>query len=94
MRTHLHVQPFTQSLSVQMAPGNFRLVARQATEELNAFEQRAKEVRVCEPYATWRCATLVVLMMCFVASTPLSLSLTLPAYVLADRVSAANACTV
>ena len=66
----------------------FRRVARQATQELIASEQKGKELTsYCEPYATWRCVTLAVLIVCFVAGTPLSLLLTLPAYILADRVS-------
>ena len=40
-----------------------------------------------KPYSTWRSVSLIIMMVCFIAATPLSLVLTLPAYILADRVS-------
>ena len=39
------------------------------------------------PCSTWRSVSLIIMMVCFIAATPLSLVLTLPAYILADRVS-------
>ena len=38
-------------------------------------------------YSMWRTMALIIMMVCFVAATPLSLICTLPAYVFADRVS-------
>ena len=82
--------------ALQMA--DFRHVANEATRGLVASEEKNREPAMCaEPYSIWRCTSLVILMVCFVAATPLSLVLTIPAYVLADRVSAlycsANTCS-
>ena len=68
---------------------DFRRVAHGATRDLEASEEKDSERSLCaEPHSLWRCVTLAVLMVCFVAATPLSLALTLPAYILADRVRA------
>ncbi|CAI8034564.1 hypothetical protein GBAR_LOCUS19450 [Geodia barretti] len=68
---------------------DFRRVANEATRGLMASEEKSRQppmyAMCAEPYSTWRCMCLVMLMVCFVAATPLSLLLTIPAYILADR---------
>ena len=54
-------------------------------------DEKAQNSGLCsDPYGSWRCVSLIVLMVCFIVATPLSLALTIPAYVLADRVSDAD----
>ena len=75
----------------QLQMRDFRRVANEATRGLRASEEKSRQPPIyamcAEPYSTWRCMCLVMLMVCFVAATPLSLLLTIPAYILADRVS-------
>ena len=41
-------------------------------------------------YSSWRSVALIILIVCFLAATPLSLICTLPAYALADSVSGSH----
>ena len=73
----------------------FRSPASQEVYDYSKMKEDSLEYIIAEedtsicrnPCSTWRSVSLIIMMVCFIAATPLSLILTLPAYILADKVS-------